>query len=281
MKHTLIYIAFALAIGSFTACNIIDENDRYIEVENNDTPQERIQRVLIEEFTGRTCVNCPDGAAIIHDMIAYYGEQVVAIGYHAGNMAPPAVGPFAGQDFQTAAGDEYNTVFAPQAYPAAMVNRTANDGVMASTKKELWMTYVIAELAKTAVCELTPTCVYDEATRTATITTEVEAWENMPANVNLQVQLAESGIVGAQLISTGMLTDYEHNHVFRGPVNGTWGETITSLPAGEKKSYTHTVTLDETWVAENCSVIVFAYDNTTQRVLQCNECHIIETVENE
>ncbi len=281
MKHTLLYIALASTIGCFTACNVIDADNRYIEVENNADPQERVQRVLIEEFTGRTCVNCPEGAAIIHDIIEYYGDKVIAIGYHAGDMAPAAVGPFAGQDFQTEAGDTYEEHFAPQAYPAAMMNRTAKDGVMASTKKELWMTSVIDELAKAPTCEVTPTCVYDAATRTATITTEIEAWGNMPENVNLQVQLVESGIIGAQLTPTGMLMDYEHNHVFRGAVNGTWGETIASLPAGETRSYTHTITLDETWVAENCSVVVFAYVNNTQRVLQCNECHVVETTENE
>lgn len=277
MKHTLLYIAFAMTLCCFTACDVIDENDRYIEVENSDEPQERVQRVLVEEFTGRLCVNCPDGAKIIHDMIDYYGDKVIAIGYHAGIMAPPAVGPYANQDFQTEAGDEYNTYFAPQANPAAMLNRTANDGVMASTKKDLWMTYLIAEMAKTPVCEVTPTCNYDADSRTVTITTEVEAWDNMPANVNLQVQLVENNIVSPQLKTGGVMdNEYVHNHVFRGAVNGTWGEGITSLTAGEKKSYTHTVTLKENWVAENCNVVVFAYLKDTQRVLQCNECHVVE-----
>ncbi len=275
MKRTLLYIAFALSLGNFVACDVIDEDNRYLEVENQEEPKERVQRVLIEEFTGRLCVNCPDGAAAVHDIQAYYGDRIVVVGIHAGQLAPPAAGPFAGQDFQTEAGDEYNTYFAPQANPAAMINRTLYDAALPSTKKELWMTYVISEVAKEPACEVTPTCVYDAESRTATITTEVEAWQNLPANVKLQVQIVENNIIGAQLTSAGMNAEYEHNHVLRNAANGTWGESITSLPAGEKKSYTTTTTLAEEWVAENCHAVVFVYDGATQRVLQCNECAIV------
>ena len=274
MKRSIFYIATLLLAG-FVSCDVIDENNRYLEPDPGAGPTERVQRVLIEEFTGRLCVNCPDGAAIVHDIQEYYPGQIVAVGIHAGQLAPPATGPFAGQDFRTEAGDEYNTHFAPQANPAAMINRTLYDTALPSTKKEMWMTYVISEVAKEPVCEVVPTCTYDAATRTVAISAEVEAYSNMPAQPRLQLYIVESHIVGAQLTSTGMNTAYEHNHVLRAAVNGTWGSPIVASLAGEKKSYDVTTTLNDEWVAENCHVVAFVYDEGSGRVLQCNECHVV------
>lgn len=273
MKRTLLYIAFALTLGSFTACDVIDENERYIEVEQGDS-SERVQRVLIEEFTGRMCVNCPGGAATVHDIAAAYEGRVVTIGIHAGMFAMPQ-GPFADMDLRTPEGDTYNEAFPYEGNPAAMFNRASKGGAVVSTNKDMWMTHAISELERVPVCEVTPTVAYDSNSRTATITTEVEAWESMPANISLQVQLTESGIVASQVTEGGLDPDYVHNHVLRKAVNGTWGNNIASLPQGEKASYTHTITLDEAWVAENCHIVVFVYENDTKRVLQCNECAIV------
>ncbi len=273
MKRTLLYIAFAMALGSFTACDVINEDERYIEVEQG-SAGERVQRVLIEEFTGRMCVNCPGGAAVVHDIQAAYEGRVVAVGIHAGMFAMP-VGAFADMDLRTPEGDTYNTAFPYEGNPAAMFNRSSRGGATVSTNKDLWMTLAIGELEREPICEVSATAAYDEATRVATITTEVEAWESMPANVSLQVQLTESGIVASQVTESGIDYEYVHNHVLRRAVNGTWGEKISSLPAGEKSSYTHEITLEEGWNAENCHIVVFVYENDTKRVLQCNECAVV------
>lgn len=275
MKRTILNIlAFAFVVAAFVSCDVIPENDRYIEVEEQQS--ERVQRLLIEEFTGHRCMNCPDGAAIVHEIQEYYPGRVMVIGIHAGMLALP-LGQFASQNFMTPEGTAYNSAFAVQANPAALLNRAHFSGEdWAVRTKEKWMTYAIEELSKEPCCEVIPTVAYDAATRQLSVTTEIEAYDNMPADLNLQVQLVESHIIGKQLLAGNTIDEaYEHNHVFRHAVNGTWGESIQSLPAGEKKSYTCTATLDEQWVAENCHVVVFVYENATKRVLQCNEAAVV------
>ena len=50
MKRTLFnIIAFVFVVAAFVSCDVIPENDRYIEVEQQGG--ERVQRLLIEEFT--------------------------------------------------------------------------------------------------------------------------------------------------------------------------------------------------------------------------------------
>lgn len=275
MKRSLLYIATFLLVG-FASCDVIDENSRYIEVESDDTPTEKVQRVLIEEFTGRLCNNCPEGAAVIHDIQGFYQGQIIPVAIHAGQLAPPAAGPYADQDFQTEAGDAYEKYFGSPLKPAAMINRYPFDASVASTNRDKWLTYVISEVAKTPVCEVIPVCEYDETTRTATISTEVWAYDGMPADPMYQVYILEDSIVSPQLTKTGMVTDYVHNHILRAAVNGTWGEKIKSMPAGEHESYKTSIVLDEKWVAENCQVVAYVYDNADRHVLQVNVCPVIK-----
>ena len=259
--------------AGFVSCDVIDENDRYIEVEEQGG--ERVQRLLIEEFTGHKCVNCPDGAAIVHEIQEYYPGRVMVIGIHAGMLAMPT-GEFAKQNFITADGQTYYNSFGVQANPAALLNRVHFTGEdWAVRTKEKWMTYAISELGKEPVCEVTPVVEYNAETRELQVTTEVEAYENMPANLNLQVQIVEN-VIGMQLKPGDVVDEeYEHNHVFRAAANGTWGESIESLPAGETRSYTCNATISEKWVPENCAVVVFVYENESKRVLQCNQATVV------
>lgn len=272
MKRTILnIIAFVFVAVAFISCDVIPENDRYIEVEQQET--ERVQRLLIEEFTGNRCTNCPAAAVIAHGIQEYYPGRVIIVGIHAGQLAAP-IPP---QNFLTADGMTYFNYFGLDGVPAALLNRAHFSGEKwAVDIPAKWLTYAIEELAKEPCCEVLPTVAYNADTRELTVTTEVEAYDNMPANLNLQVQLVESHIMGVQLMLDGTKNEeYEHNHVFRAAVNGTWGEAIDSLPAGEKKSYTCSTTLNEAWVAENCHVVVFVYENDTKRVLQCNEAAVV------
>lgn len=281
MKRSLTYIITAASlVCALPACNVIDEGDRYIEESTPETPAVHTQRVLIEEFTGRKCPNCPNGAQTIAEIQEYYKGRVIAIAIHAGMYAMPIGNAFRDMDLRTEAGNEYNDFFAPQGYPAAMINRSTYDGVIASTIRDKWMTSVIAELAVEPTLELTPTCSYDASTRTVSITTEVEALKSMPNNLNLQVQLTESGIVAAQISNDEIIYDYTHNHVLRTAVNGTWGESLAAMPAGEKKTYSHSLVLPQEWKAENCHIVVFAYETSgSKHVVQCNECAVIENTD--
>lgn len=278
MKRTLLnIIASVFALVAFVSCDVIPENDRYIEVE--DQAGERVQRLLIEEFTGHKCVNCPDGAAIVHEIQEYYPGRVMVVGIHAGMLAMPT-GEFAKQNFLTADGKTYYNTFGVQGNPAALLNREQFSGEdWAVRTKEKWMTYAISELGKEPICEVIPTVTLtykaNDETRELSVTTEIEAYENMPADLNLQVQIVEN-VIGMQLKPGDVIDEeYEHNHVFRAAANGTWGESIESLPAGEKKTYTCTANFSKEWVPENCAVVVFVYENGSKRVLQCNQAPVI------
>ena len=141
------WVAFALLLlCSFTfslfSCDNIAEDDRLVY-----EPLPEVKRsVLIEDFTGQRCVNCPNAAEEIHSLQQEYGDSVViAVGIHGGPMAvkpnparPNVVG------LATDLGDAYNDYWKVEQWPMGMVNRS---GVCAYTD---WKARVREELQKTA-----------------------------------------------------------------------------------------------------------------------------------
>ena len=84
MKTSKIIISLALAATAFgfTACDEVDEADRFKELGKIESKR----NVLIEDFTGQMCTNCPDGHRTITSLKEQYGSQVIAVGIHAGNF---------------------------------------------------------------------------------------------------------------------------------------------------------------------------------------------------
>jgi hypothetical protein len=88
--------------------------------------------------------------------------------------------------------------------------------------------------------------------------------------VNICVFIAENGIISPQLSSDGTIPEYEHNHVFRTSLNGTWGTRIFDDGANVNQSQSITVSgnIDAPWNENNIDIICFAYDSATQETIQ-------------
>ena len=73
-----------VAVLLISACSNIDESERLIYVE----PAHVARAVLIEDFTGQRCVNCPNAVAEIERLQEAYGEEnVIAVGIHSGPLS--------------------------------------------------------------------------------------------------------------------------------------------------------------------------------------------------
>ena len=85
-----IFMVIAGIAAMLSACDNVDSNDRLIYV-----PPAAVGRcVLIEDFTGQKCLNCPRAAEVIEQLQKQYGaDTVIAVAIHAG---PLSVGKKAG-----------------------------------------------------------------------------------------------------------------------------------------------------------------------------------------
>ena len=80
LKPTLILLA-ALVLG---ACNNIAPEDRFIEVASATVKR----KVLVEEFTGQRCLNCPEAANELARLQAQYGgDTLIVVAIHGGRLA--------------------------------------------------------------------------------------------------------------------------------------------------------------------------------------------------
>jgi hypothetical protein len=83
--------------------------------------------ILLEEFTGHLCVNCPEATMLAHDLKQSYGDKLLLLSIHAGDLAKPSAAPYE-RDFLTPPGTAIFNHFAPIGVPTGMVNRTESGG---------------------------------------------------------------------------------------------------------------------------------------------------------
>ena len=245
------------------ACDNISEDERLVYVEPElakpveyDTvpdPQkpEPTQRVvLLEDFTGQKCANCPKGTEIIEQLTDSLGDVFVAVGIHCGPLGVHPTAKVIG--LATDLGEEYYDHWKLEYQPVGLVNR---HGAVNYTN---WVAEVKKELARTAPMRLTATATYGmtgdmditiQATGTAGTTTG-----------KLQVWLLEDSIVATQLMPDNTRKqNYVHNHVLRQAVNGPWGDDVTVTEGKETVCY-YTLKPEEEWRREQLSIVAFVYD---------------------
>lgn len=222
--------------------------------------QER--RVLIEEFTGIRCVNCPAGAAAIERLIEQHEGRVAAISVHAGFFARPYQAT-SRYDFRTSDGNSLQSYLGePLGYPTAVINRRRFEGEAdLQLGQSLWPGYVQQELARPPQLYLDIEAAYEPASRSLDVTVRMSIAEDIPEeNVRLSLALTEDGIADAQLTPEGEKSDYLHNYVLRDMITPFDGTPLdTPLSAGENRSRRFTYQLLNEWQPERCHIVAFVH----------------------
>lgn len=264
MRHfsKLKLICAAMAAGAvLSACNDINEDDRFIEL-----PAVEAKRVvLLEEFTGQKCVNCPDAHAVIEGLLEQYPDNLISVSIHGGSDLN-AIGEeqMPKYGLRNSEGAAYTDSYKISSFPAGVVNRRS--GVMTSDQ---WSTAIRNEISKPTQVEMEMTAGLSADGKKVAVYVDIEPYENIDGY--LQLWVVESGIVSMQLTKTGMKTDYVHNHVFRGTVNGQDGERVR-LTTREPRHITAEVDVRDNWNTSNLAIVGFVYDSNG--VIQATTCTV-------
>ncbi len=245
--RTFLHCAALLAVGGmFSACSNIDADDRYIEVE----PATVAKRVLIEDFTGQRCPNCPKAMDMIEQLQQQYGaDNIIAVGIYSGPFGQTVSGkPY---PLTTETGNHYYDKWSISAQPTGMIDRQGKNVDVSS-----WGTAVYTAIQKTTPLTLEVSTSYDAAAGTVGITVNSETTNDIEGT--LQVWLVEDNIVSTQINEDGKSynTSFVHNHVFRSAVNAVDGEAFT-LGYGKTDSRSYTATIDSSWKADDMYVVAF------------------------
>lgn len=249
MKN-LTTIILGLAAVAMVSCSDIDENDRFTYVR----PANVSRAVLIEDFTGQLCVNCPNANDVIHQLQEQYGDSnVIAVGIHSGPLGYKGKNRYVG--LATDLGNEYYTHFGAEYQPVGMINR---HGLVNYPD---WSGKVHDALQDTASVLLRLSATYDTLSRQTSVIVNASSLDKSFTG-HLQVWLVEDSITALQMMPDGSVDyNYLHNHVLRAAVNGDWGEEV-SIPATESKMFGYSYSLPENNVADHCYFVAFVYDDS-------------------
>ncbi|MFA4852488.1 MAG: Omp28 family outer membrane lipoprotein, partial [Bacteroidales bacterium] len=249
-------------------------NPPYIENTTNNNTGDTVKKVLLEEFTGHQCPNCPQGAIIAQQLKAIYGEKLILISIHAGDFAEPGTGEFA-YDFRSSTGNDINGFFTPMFFPSGMVSRTGwtssqNNAVI---DKNAWGSGIVSIKDDLPQIYIEISNTYNTSTRMVNSAIECDALMDISGIYKICAYLTEDSIIRPQQTPDSVFHNYIHRHVLRGSLNGTWGDTLMTgnTPKNAQFLENCSITLNSAWNENHCYVVAFIYDVANYEIIQVEE----------
>ncbi len=286
----ILFIAFGIAT-LFSSCDVLEGPfDEKVAIDTTAGPK---RKILLEDFTGHTCGNCPCAALEALKLDTLFEGRIIIVASHVGFFAEPyANGTKFRTDFRTPAGTEINDYFHidDQGLPQGMVNRTIYDNarILSTTAWSSAVSPFVTDttISKHPVASITLNATYNAASRTANIDVNSKYLSEGNSNHQLVVYVVEDSIVNWQKFYASCqgadkdVPDYVHRHVLRGAINSTWGDALyssgTTIPIGTSINKSYTKVLDNSWDEKHIYFVAFIQDNLTKEVLQVEEVKLIE-----
>lgn len=258
MKRTVTFLTCALSFG-LSAQTIVGT-----------TPTNKV--VIMEEFTGVNCPNCPSGHQIAADLINDYPGQIIVQAYHPSNSSFTT--PNAGEpDFRRSYLDDfYSSAYIGSRFmPSALINRRewGNPAEKAAGRSN-WESYAQTIMAEASPVNVGVVSVYDAGANSITVDVEVYYTSDVTNANTIYVHLMEDNLIADQSGSGGG-PSYVHKHMFREHLStGTWGDAITGpTTTGSLFSTSYTFDLNNATDAidiANATIVAFVYDDVTEEI---------------
>ena len=151
MKTTYILLVLTVLASTFTSCDIIDGNP-YESYTNPDNPVDgdTVKKVVLIDFTGHRCPNCPNGHAEVDLLKQTYGSRLIPISVHAGTLARPTSSstPPMPADYRTPFGTGLFTILNVEGIPIGVIGTL--DGTKKATPNQ-WAELVMDDLNRSSI----------------------------------------------------------------------------------------------------------------------------------
>ena len=285
------YLAIISSVLIITSCDT--EEGPFINDYNAYTNPDK--KVLIEDFTGHLCPNCPDAARELDAIHNIYGDQIIGMAIHVSKSFarpyPASQAPNFQYDFRTNWGDDWDDFYGISAMglPRGMVNRI---GFQDNHKlgKDEWSSAVALELKKDIDFKI----YISSDGNSISIISDVQ--NNINSNCNLVVCLTENNIINWQKDGQENIENYIHNHVLKSVLIDESLSNSTSYASGQQieKNINYDLAALEKinidystnniaglgngiageWDATNMAIIAYIYDKNTHEILQVEEAHL-------
>jgi hypothetical protein len=261
----------ALMLGS---CDKLDPPYATIAGQDIDTTNKKT--ILIEDYTGIKCVNCPSAAVVAHTLENLYKHKVVVMAVHAGYYAQPDASGLYTADYRTPEGTAWFTGYGLIATPMGMVDRVTVNSTKA-IMVAIWSSTVQSEFLKIKEANISIAATASKGAPTVGIHVVTNFLTAKQGTWMLNVCVVEDSIISPQknndpLINNGKdVENYVHMNMLRKTITGENGEVIARNPASGNYSAQYTLTLDPVWKPNHLSLVVFISDSATGTILQAGK----------
>jgi hypothetical protein len=286
MRNKLLISALAVLTFAFTACDKIDNpvmpkedyrSDLYGPPPSFPAVQTPVQNVLLEDFTGHDCGNCPIAHQIAYGIVDNNPDRVSMVAIHAGTLAqpyPPQYPP----DYTTPEGTYYLlTQVGADEMPRGRINRSPSATTALSPGQ--WVSRTNQALATTASVQLQVATNYNAENQHLNVHVNHQWFEGLSGDYRLVIMVTENNIISPQLWynhTPEYVAEYEHKHMLRKTVSGATGRVVATNPtAALNVTNSYTMDWNPQWVPENCEVIAFITEGENGRVLNSTHVNVI------
>jgi Outer membrane protein Omp28 len=224
-------------------------------------PPVQHKNVIIEEFTGVNCTNCPQGADKTHDIYVKHKDSIVLVAIHNSN---PLAKPFDGyEDFRTTEGIQISDKLGGTgAIPSASIDRIVFPGeTQEAVFLPFWEGYTKTRLKQPVRVNIELESDYDDANRELKVTAILHYLEDIDTLNHISIMITESDIKSPQKMpDLSVDTNYIHKHVLRGMITSVFGNaTNETTEKGRVIVRQYKYKLAENWKADNCFIVAFVH----------------------
>ena len=234
------------------------------------------RKFLLEQFTGQTCPNCPNGIAKINDFLRSNEKNYIWIAHHVGYYA---------DDYTISESNNIKNILNPQGAPNVCINRTYQMVYGRKTRcfdPQSGLADGALQLIDSATTSPISVIIdhnYNPETRELSITVRGQVADTNITRINLSIAIKENALAGQQADNRhawdGLWTEFLHMATLRDfYCSKAIGDGITI--ANQQYSKTYTVTVDSAWVDTNCTLVAFATDTEGRCVYNAEEVPLVE-----
>lgn len=274
-----ISISYFVVITMFFSCKevlpdrvVIDTVDSTFLSSSSSTPQTKV--VLFQEYTGTSCINCPDGHEKLKDLTNQYSARMAVMGLHFGDLSSPA--EIKDQDLRTVPAAEIGGYYGVASMPSATIDGKEFGGLKVIGRLD-WranLESIINNPVKVNVSQRTYT---DPNSNNYVLELTIEFLEEVSENLTFSIALTEDKIIVSQKNGSLIEENYEQNSVLRKMYTNSLGSTLKK-PSGKTiyekgrifKKVLRLDGLDGKWNTNNMNIISFVSNESTKEVFQAN-----------
>jgi len=296
MKIKIQYFFILILFSGFlwTGCDRVDDGLVITNVQDIPVNQDTVfvidsiivaqKQVLLEDFTGHLCVNCPEAAVTAHEWAEDYDHKLVIYSIHAGPLADTNETGNYTYNFTNPTGDEIFNYFNQPYNPMGTVNRVEVGGTYVLLFDQ-WSSAIASEMAKPNVIDMKLVNKYFPNQNSVQINVSATVRSALESNYKIVVMIVEDLIIRPQKNNKEEIgpvpdwLDYPHRNILRDAVTATFGQNVSAdgtVDEGETYYNMFYYKLDQSWVSDTAdyTIISYIYDTENLNIMQVAELGI-------